>query len=1107
MSEDRAKVLSALLVLVGALTFSPGAWAQFTSTLEGTVTDPSGAVVPKAAVKAKDVSTGIERSVETSDAGSYRISSLPAGNFLVTITAAGFKTTVQQDVNLEVRQIKTLNVTLELGAETTEVEVTSAAPAIDTAQASVSGQINQKRVADLPLVGRNFMTLVVLTPGVTGLPSGGGQAYAQASGDIFAAEYGVNLNGNGQRAESNGFLVDSANAGATPRGGVVNVNPNADSVQELRVSVNEYSAEYGRNSSVLVNVVTKGGTNNYHGTVGFYHTDNALTSRNVFQSEVPVFRRNEYNWSFGGPIVKNKTFIFASMDVLRSGVGAGFLSNTVTPEFIDFMRQRYPSNISTFVMSNFRDQLTGTSVAETAESLSGSECIGNTTITPLGPMPCNLPMIRTGTFAQTLPRDAEQWNGRIDHQFNNGNDRIYANVYRTTTRQVTFGTPSTYPDFTTIQPEYTMYGNLNYTHIFSPSLLNEMSAGATRAFGNAPLNHGEIPLLNVPGIASYGTGFSDATFIQNNFEWRDVMSYNRGKHNFKFGFRYAKDDAFGGGAKFANVFTRPQFTFDSLFDFALDDPSSEGNIGFNPQTGESLGLDFRPYFSSFGLFVNDDWKVRPNLTINVGLRWETFFPPGDYDNIFTGIVFQGGNTFQERIANAKMVQKKPVDNTDYNNFAPRLGIAWDPTNKGKMSIRAGIGVFYDRFAGQFFHDAQTYAPVFALASASKNTPPVVPVYGLSSTTQKPWKFPVIPNLQTGLDAKGGLIGVPSEVSVADPDLRIQYAMNWSVGVQYALSNSLTVEGYYLGSGGRKTFQEYDVNRFAGDLLDGRLDRLNSSFSIIGYAQANGTSAYHGGTFAVRKRFSQGLDFQVAYTFGKAIDTASTFGRSLPFADAYNTRLDRALANFNIGQKVASSVVYEFPAWKKDGALGKVFSGWQIGANTILQSGPPFSVGCSTRFIPPTDSAGNVILDSTGKVVGNLGCDFNADGNNAVAANRLNTPSFGNSLTGLKRSDYLTGIFTASDFPRPGLGQIGNLGRNTFFAPGYANTDLNIVKKTRIPAWSETANIQFRAEFLNAFNRVNLQFPDGSRDITNSNFGKSTSSFAARNIQFGIKIEF
>jgi hypothetical protein len=268
--------------------------------------------------------------------------------------------------------------------------------------------------------------------------------------------------------------------------------------------------------------------------------------------------------------------------------------------------------------------------------------------------------------------------------------------------------------------------------------------------------------------------------------------------------------------------------------------------------------------------------------------------------------------------------------------------------------------------------------------------------------------------------------------------------------------------------------------------------LNSSFGVIGYAQANGNSAYHGATASVKKRFSRGLDFQVGYTLGKAIDTASSFGRGLNVLDPLNLRLERGRADFDVRQKFVSSIVYELPKPGFLGAFGKVFGGWQVGAITILQSGPPLTVTCGTAFnLNPTTGV-------------NDGCDFNADGR---TGDRLNAPSFGNSKTGLSRSDYLTGIFQVSDFPKPGLGQDGNLGRNTFQSPGYANTDLTLMKRTKIPWFTgnEGAHLNLRFEFFNLFNRVNLDRAQG--DISNSAFGRSTQSFGARNLQIGIKIEF
>src|SRR5713226_1301660 len=316
--------------------------AQFTSVIEGRVSDPSDASIPNAEVTVENQATGVKRVVRTSEVGYYRVASLPPGQFAIRVSAQGFDTAVFERV-LENDQTKTFNFQLKIGSSSTEVNVVGEAPLVETGEAKISGHIPERQVSQLPLVGRNFMTLVVLTPGVTGLPSGGGQAYAQATGDVFSAEYGVNLNANGQRAESNNFQVDNASVNGSPRGGVSNFSPSADAVQELRVSVNNFSAESGRNSSASVNVVTKSGTNEYHGTAGWYHTNNKLTGRNsIFQPKVPVFRRNQVNATLGGPIIKNRLFFFGSVDVLRSGLGQGFSSSAISPEFANIIQQRYP---------------------------------------------------------------------------------------------------------------------------------------------------------------------------------------------------------------------------------------------------------------------------------------------------------------------------------------------------------------------------------------------------------------------------------------------------------------------------------------------------------------------------------------------------------------------------------------------------------------------------------------------------------------------------------------------------------------------------------------------------------------------------------------------
>jgi hypothetical protein len=712
--------------------------------------------------------------------------------------------------------------------------------------------------------------------------------------------------------------------------------------------------------------------------------------------------------------------------------------------------------------------------------------------TPVGLLPCNLPLTFNGSFAQTLPRNGLQWFGRMDYTFHDGRDRIYGSSGRTSVDQVAFGQPNVYPAFTAPSNEYTAYWNANYTHVFSPTILNEASWSGTRAWGTDPVSHGEVPLINVPGIASYGTGFSDATFIQNNQNWKDVLSINHGSHAFKTGgIVQCGSGCPGAGALFHNTYTRVVYDFPSLFDFVKDDPLSESNIGFDPKTGKQTGPDFRPVFLNFGAFFQDDWKVKRNLTLSMGVRWEVYMNPWDKDNLFVGATFPSGSDYLQRITNLTPEIKQPHNGNDWNNIAPRLGVAWDPRGDGKTSVRAGIGMFYDRASGQFYDDAGTSLPVIGTAVASKQNG-IPPVYGLSTSSASPWLFPA-PPINIGLDARNGLIGIPSGLNVWDPNMKTMYTYNYFFGIQHSFFGNWAFEANYVGSKGTKTLMGFDVNRYAGDLLDGTLNRINSSFAGIQYGQARGSSFYNGANLSVRKRYESGLTLQVGYTYGKATDDSSSFGLGLNVADANNLALERGLADFDVRQKLALSVLYDTPRLRGNAVLS-FLSAWELGGITILQSGTPFSVYCSTAFSP--------VLNASGAVVGNTGCDYNADG---MTYDRPNAPSFGGYLGGMSRQQYLNGMFQASDFPAPGVGQDGTLGRNMYFGPGYANTNFNVVKHFPLHFLGERGQLDFRAEFFNLFNRVNLSSIAG--DLSSSQFGRATTALGARNVQFGLRLAF
>ena len=1105
------------------IVVASSSWAQFSSGLEGTVFDPTGAIVPNATVTLHEENTGVEHTAVTSSVGIYRFTALPPSIFSATVKASGFQPQVIKDISIQVAETRTLNVNLKLGGSTEMVNVTAEVTPVNTSTGAVSGVINETKVHELPLVGRNMFSLVVLTPGVTGLPSGGGQAYAQATADIFNAEYGVNLNANGQRAESNSFSVDGATTNGNPRGGVTNLTPNADSIQEVQIQTNNFSAQYGRNAAVIVNVETKPGTNDYHGTMSWFHTDTHLNARTVYQPEQPVFLRNEFAGSVGGPIRKDKDFAFGSFDMLRSGVGVAFPAQIPTPQLITFLKTNLPSNVSTSVLGSFPTTFQANRNFTTAGADVGSSCTGSAPIGPFGSattglvtsgplttMPCDTPVSGLGDFSNTVFRNGIQWSTRIDHNWNNFKDRLYGSFYRTTRQTVEFASPSVFfPNFSPAEPEYTHLLNINWTHSVGANFVNQMTASYTRTFGDAPCDNCQVPAMGADdGTNLPGNGFI-GLFRQNNYEWKDIATLTYGRHSFKFGANYARhhDDE-----SFNDTTRRPTFQFASILHFAADTPYNESNIQFDPRTGQVgvVNVDFAYRGTDLGAFLQDDFKVKPNLTINMGLRWEAFTGPTErFDRLNNG-VFQGGATWQERIANMKMDHVPQLWHTRTGNVAPRLGFAWDPTKKGKMSVRGGAGLFFDRPENQLYTGDRNNLPLVANASCSLQTPvPCTPAFGLGASGKSPYNFPAVPGIKTtGLNAQNGLVGIRTGQVLTDQHLQTQYGENWSLGVQYEVLSNWLVEGDYLGSQGHHLYSAYNINRFTGDIIkNGGVTGYNASFGSLQYGQANYNSAYNGGTFSIHNRgFAKGVNFQAAYTFGKVTDQAQTFGNEP--VDPLNLNAERGPADFNVARRLSFSTLWQIPHIGGNSPFANVLlNGWQLSNITILQKGSPFTVFCGASF--PT-------------------CDYNADG---VSNDRPN--SAGGFPTGnFSENQFLnTRVFncpvTANDsqctslFPTPSPGTLGNVGRNTFTGPGYINTDFSATKRTRIPWFvgKEGAQLEFRAEFFNVFNKVNLTgvnndlagfncSTDTQGTVTcGGGFGLANGAFPARDIQFGLRIEF
>lgn len=1086
--------------------------AQFNSSIEGTVTDTSGAAVPEVNIRVVNEATGVVSATRTSGAGYYTVPALPAGRYRVEASKAGFSTAVQRGVVLESARVQAVPLQLALGAVTAEVTVSSAPSVVETSEAHVSEVTTSQEILDLPFAGRNVLNVIAQTPGVTGTGLVSDRA---GSNDVFNAVSAPSVTANGQRGSSNGFYVDDTSVNDNPDQGGAKLSPNPDSVQEVRVSVNNYSAQYGRNSSILTQIVTKSGTNELHGSLFEYHTNNQLTSRNVFQNApnpitgriLPVFRRNEFGGSAGFPIRKDHTFIFGSVDDLRSSQATASLATVETPEFASFLQSSYPNNISAKLLSAYPAQVAPNAAPRTVADVMSAAGLGACNGANSLGMPCGMPILQTGVLSASAPRNGIQWNARADQIFGGGNDRLYANFYRMT---VVSNSISVRPAFTTAPPAETDFANLNYTHTFSPTFINTAAFGFTRNFGESPLNYPSVPAINITGMSGFGGGWGPAGFVQNDFHWRDLASFNRGAHAFKAGFDIYRDQD---NAPFTGPTLRPSFSFTNVFDFALDKPFAEDNINFDARNGGPPFQDYGFRSTTYGFFFQDDWKVRSNLTLNLGLRWDFSGNPTMNVSRLTNIVLGDGGTFQDRIAGAKVV---PVDrmfsNPHIGYLAPRVGFAWDPTKTGRLSVRGGWGIFYDRWPNKVWSDTtRGNPPYLAAVSASIFNPSgPQPIYALGTTDNPPYGF-TLPGVQAGLNPANGPICCLSSVGGADQGLKYAYAENWFLGVQYSPAPNWVIETDYMGSAGRHLYDVIDRNRFAGDLIvnNGTLRRLNPYFASVNYGDNSASSSYNGFTVSLRRLLSHGLSFQTSYTFGKAIDylnapSAGSASVYAPVIDAYDVARQRGLSDNDVRHKLAFNFVVNLPRLQNTYApLRQVLGGWELSSLATLQTGLPVTIYTSAPFQPVWNNASCASTLASGcAIVGNTGGDFNADGTNYDVPN---APSFSLGKT-YSRSQFLTGVFQASDFPAPGLGQEGDLGRNVFRGPGLAQVDLSLLKNFRLPWFvHEGAKLQFRAEAYNLFNRVNLSGFDSN--LADGTFGLATSTFTPRSVQFAARIEF
>jgi len=1137
MSRRSIWLFSILVITAGA------AFAQFTASIQGEVKDQSGAGVAKANIQAVNTATGVAAVATSDDSGDYRFVSLAPGTYKITVEAAGFAKS-QANVTLLTEQNLNVPISLKVGSVSESVVVSTEAPVVDTADSRSELTLENQAVAELPIVGRNLVTLVTMAPGVSGL--GTSAAGSPASGvDNFSTEEQVDASANGQGGNNNQYVVDGLDVTSGIRQGVLNLTPQPEAIRETSIQVNTFGSQYSRAAGLQTMFTTKSGTNQFHGSASDYFNYQGMYANQHFisSSTSPYlpFHSNNFDFAIGGPVIPHHGFYFYfAVEPLRSSSSAGGSVNFVDPAFIQFAQANYPNNVGTGLLTTYQPRVSGATVTSNAQAVFGSASGGCGTTPGQNGVPCTLNMIDTGSFGGTSIRNGTQYFGRIDKDFKN--DRIYASIFRTLLQT---GAPSAMPQFSALNNTWEVAGQAGWTHTFSPTLLNEFTIGQSRVEGDlgsgAPSTSYYVPSVSVSGISmdagqAFWVGFAQGDFIQHNYHWRDVLTHVKGAHTLKFGYEgWYGDDV----EPFQGPWSQPKFSFNNLLTLAQDAPAVENGIYYNPATGTEQLWSWDAASRTFGLFAEDTWKAKKNLTVTLGLRYDDSGNPWSKSasTVFGNFYLGTGNTEQEQVANgyAKATPKALLHAVD-NLFSPRIGIAWDPTGKGDWVVRGGFGIYnnwltqanvQEEFRGSppgevaptFFAGGtgSAQAPIFALGNSSK------PPFGFTYPTFGPGTGPN-PKSGGGLDAQGGIVGAGFAIGAINPLLKSPKADIWSATVERKITNNLGASVGYngshsyniVGNGNSIGNVSYgvDINAFPGDLMVNNSTtptRLNPSFGEITYANNDRYGNYDAVIFDVRGHFARGF-IDASYTRSRSEDDSLYY----PDSEGLNPKQYYGPSIFDAPNRFSFSFNYSLKGLNGGrGAVGYVTGGWGISGTSIYQSGYPLTAenvnsyqpicANSGTTAPPCPSAANPAIGfspSSG--------DYLGDGDNLAYPDAV---SYSQSHS---NSAWLTGGIPKSDFAIPTFSNSGTNGNEKamqFRGPNFAETNINFYKDTHI---TERVNFQFRFEVYNLFNRANyvdftgysniasggvdMNYPDG-------NFGHATSSHEPRFWQLGGKLSF
>ncbi len=1092
--KNLVKISTLLLIFCSGLSV----FAQFSSGIEGTARDASGAAVSGAQVTITDTRLGVSKTTNTNQDGYFRIESIAASTYSVQVQMNGFQTWQQSNLTLQVGEIRTLAPVLQVGAVSTNVTVSAAATAVDLSSAKTEAVIGESTLQGTPLTGQNVYGLAALTPGMTGS--------AVTSGDNYTNEYAININAGGLRQEQNGYTIDGAYTNTPSRGGGTSISPNPEIVQYMNIQTNNFDAQKGRNGGAFVEVFTNSGSNNLHGTIDYYFLNDTLSARTEFQTKVPTFQRNEVGATLGGPALKDKLFWYGAIDVLRSSVTNAYQATFETQDFDNWAQANLPNTLATQILKQSPPQSFPTSNFQTVSQLEAST---PGFYAPPAGIPANLNAVGTSNISYSVPKNGYQWSFRVDAYLGKS-DRIYVDAIRThDTSESNIGRPN----LTIPQENSSDFVNVDWTHTFSSHFLNEMGAHMIRPQGaNQPDPSEAIPYINVNALAGF-SNWGAGNFIQTTVGWRDVLTATIKNHTLKFGadvFNIREND------QQTSAFTRPTYNFDNLLDFIQDKATSESGTHVDLTThGQAPYVRrYRDLYTAF--FVQDDWKLKPTFTLNAGLRYDSMGPLFSIISPkLTLLTLAQSSTRQGQIAGAVAgaAPNGRTDVLDHNlwEFSPRIGFSWDVRGNGRSALRGGFGLFSDQPPYLHITDAISgnlpyyYTPSINVRQGNP-TPAFQPCSAPTGYTQV---CPIVDTSNVTFDQRGGILinGVPQRSGLGgfSPNYKMTQVEAWSLSLQQQLGGGLVAELNYSGTAAHHLPIYQNANRFAGDLIVNKNNPqfLNPSFGAIEYGTSNGNSVGNVGSALVSYRNSRGLTLRGIYSYAKALDVYSTaqsisggqITTNTNIIQPDNFQAQRGRSDFDIHQQFSADGVWTVPNNYGNVIERNILGGWQFGGVWIMHTGLPFTVYTSAPFAP--------VFDANGNVVGNTGGDYNADGTNYDVPN---TPRFGNHLSGQGKKAFLNGLFPASAFPAPPLGQEGSIGRNTYDQPGYNNLNFTAEKFFTTPWFTgERLKIQAKAEFFNLFNRVNLT--GVTSDLNSSLFGHSVNQLPARSLQFHLRASF